>query len=294
MANVKSVPSTPKLSKKLSPEYDLCTDEGDESKIPASSSSAQVQPANDLPDLQGEIKLLQKAILAKRKSERDGTKDFMQLKHYYNGGVGSVTITNDGFIGSLNSIAQGTTNFTRIGDAINQHGITIRLMLRYEPIGTSQTLANWVPPVCRLVVWRNSVPDNVPPLITDLVEFTSSVPTSDVSVYTANGSSVPDGMITAFRNPFTFDRNHVYHDEVIEIKNNIWLAGTGAVVVGTWHKTFHIDLHKVKTIYYGSTANLIVTNSLCWAMIMESSTVSPAHITYSYTYDLTFNDADLS
>lgn len=296
--NVKpiSVPSTPsRVVPKLSQEYDLCESEQkvviyDDVPTPTPPPT----PVDPVPNLQAEIRLLQKSLLSRRSASSADT----AIKHFYISNAGTLTAATPGVFGTLNSIAQGTTAFTRIGNAINNRTLTIRMLLRFVPNGTSSTLLDWVPPQIRFVVWRNAVPDNIPPTVNEFCEYTSGVPTSDISVFTSSAAGYPNHTMTAFRNPYTFDRNHVYLDEKINIHQDSWLAGTGTCMTGAKNFEWHIDFHKAKTTFYAATGNQIVTNNMCYALVVEHSAGTaantPANVSYQYTGDLTFNDADMT
>lgn len=289
-----NVSATPKSSvSKKDVECQIFEEYVELKQIPPPTPPPTPIPAS-LSTTDDEIRILQQALLSKRGTPSANT----AIKHSFGGLTQTLSAATTAVTGSLNSVAQGTTTLTRIGNAINMHAITLRTLWKFVPTATSAVVTDWVAPTIRFVVWRSAVPVNVPAGITDFMEFTSLAPTSNIAPYTAAGATQPTGATLAVRNPYTYDRNHVYLDEVIKIPHNIWLSGTGTVVSG-WHKRdFHINTHLAKTVFYGTTANLIVTNNLCFGAICEfgngTPANTPANVAFSMNSDLTFNDADLT
>lgn len=76
------------------------------------------------------------------------------------------------------------------------------------------TPANWLEPKFRILIYRSVIPLNVPPIITDVIEKTSGVPTADGVLLTSGGAAAGPYDMIAYRSPGNFDEFEVFHDEV--------------------------------------------------------------------------------
>lgn len=248
--------------------------------------SVPIQPNEE------EIQLLQQALIQSLNEERSRRSQSNNvIKHAYSTSSTNVYSTQMLTV-SVNQVAQGTASNQRNQGAIENVGLTCRFKLSYVPGTTVNSGAGWKPPGVRILLWKSLVPNNQAPVIADVVEYTTGVPTSNVSVLTS-GRGANDGMNQAFRNPITFDRIHVEYDELHYIPYAAWSqGGTIANVIGAMKFNKHFKLF-AKTNFSGTIAASVVTDA--WYLTFMSDALAAAGPTDGIqcegTTDFTFVDS---
>lgn len=231
-------------------------------------------PPSDAPDFQAEIDLLRK--LLNSRGERGEDSDIV---HAYSGIASLNFASATPILATFNALVAGTSPGQRVTNAIACHSGTFRF--RFQYVSTSNATANTVaPPSIRIVVYREKVPNAVPPTAANAIEWTSGVPTSSnvfLTSFGASNTTNANGSMTAFRSPITFDNFHIYHDRVHTFKPMVTPIVTAAVTAG-WNQfgaiteSFHIPFHGAKTTYAGTLGTSITTNGLSYIILSDTPT----------------------
>lgn len=230
-----------------------------------------------------ERQLYQKALLQMYRS-RDSRSN-ANVKHLYDTQVQTIN-SSTSFATQINDPVAGTGIDRRTGDAIYNHGVTIRMSLRFIPTASIATTAAWTPSY-RIILIREHIPQGGA-----LVENPgSNPPVSPDTAYSNLGASnllVP----TFVRNPNSYDNWHVFHDKTYHMPNQLTYAGAAGqyMQTGFAEHTFHFDLHKSKTVFWDANGGAVSEN-LIYFYVLTDAVTAQVPIQVQYTKDYTFSDA---
>lgn len=179
------------------------------------------------------------------------------------------------------------------------HGGTLRFSYQVIPDnGGSVTVINWIEPKFRVLVYRAYVPITCPPIISEVIEYTTAAPTNDGVLLTSGAAAAGPYDMIAARSPLNFDQFHMYHDKVHSGKfSSVWSqGGTNIAFTGGGHGKEHIDFKHVKVTYYSTTANSVSTNAIFFVVICDkAAALSTGYsVVFRYHWDVTFSSADVT
>lgn len=279
LSNKSVVPSTPRISR----DYELCEEYVElKSNVPPTPPPSPALPSAD--DLSKEIELLRSVVLSSR-----GSRSSRDIKHIY--GIGNALTPTDGaaVFGLINTVATGTGQNTRAGNAIFNHSVTIRITSDYIPAATA-SLAVIQPSQYRIFIWRDSVPCAAGvPTYANVFVTGAVVPIVNPTTLFA---TLGEADVNAVRNPNTFDRYHILYDETKTLTGRpIGLSATTGAIVGSHHETIHIDFNNSKTTYFSTGSTDIVTNQLNIGIASNGASTFGGNIVFDFTTDFTFSDA---
>lgn len=190
---------------------------------------------------------------------------------------------------SLNNISPGTDYNQRVGRQIRLHHLTIRGHINWQLAATTTTAAYTDNPV-RIVVLRDRMPI--------AAQIWATTPSGAISVDNTSyvilmNSGGPSGNSTAPTNINTHGfRYEVLHDEVHANPASTVALLSSTTYVGMGSKMFHIhiDLKRVKSIYYDDTAGAdLMTNEIVLYYMQDGNPSGWTPI-IDWTSDLAFSD----
>lgn len=286
----KSIPQTPKSV--LSEEYFEPERKENSKSAGISGGNSEEQhliptptPSSSPVDLTAEVELLRKVLKASRRSP--GGAD-ASIKHMYTANAALTPTDGAAVFISLNSIAAGTTQTTRTGNAIWNYSVTYRFVATYIPAATAN-LASIQPSQFRIVVFRAAIPDATPATYANIFSQAAAIPIVDPNALFV---TLGTGDMNAVRNPNTFDFYHIISDELFNMTHTpIGLSATTGALVGAHAATRHIDLHKSKTTFFSTGANDVVTNGINLMIISNGATADGGNFNIEMTTDFVFSDA---
>lgn len=236
-----------------------------------------------------EIRLLRQVIISEKSKGRPQEE---LLKHNYFTGGSSTIVDGTPLFVALNSIANGTDPYERLGGAINNHSLTLKMLVTYLPVA-SPTLAAIQPRRLRIIIFRSIVPTTTPPVYADIYD-TTTTPITDGTAMLCTLNSGTD--ILAVRNYLTFDQYHVLYDKFhAPVSNPLLLSATTGVNVGEQLIEIYVDFHRSNTTFFDVGVNDIVTNGLTM-IISTNSTINAygQNMGISFTGDMVYSDAPMS
>lgn len=234
-------------------------------------------------ELSKEIDLLRKVYLSE---SRRGHESNTLIKNLQFSNAGA-PVDGTPLIISLNSIATGQDSNDRLGPSIWNHGCTIRLVANYLPT-VSANVAVLAPAFIRAVIYRDKVPLTTPPTYAQAFN-TGAAPITDQD---ALFGTLGTGDVQSVRNPVTFDRFHVLHDEYIHVPARpVMSTATTGYFTGAIIKTIHVDFNKSKTTYFAGALTDIATNQLTMIVMSNSAATKGGAIGVGWTVHTTFSDA---
>lgn len=262
-------------------EFDFVSEEG-ECKISASPPPSPSQKSFKLDadvskaTIKDEIKFLRQQLLGKSSGNSGAANDF-NLKHNIQQFAQTVS---DGvpLIVNLNTIAQGTTSVTRIGNAVNNVSTTLRFRLQYLPNSSGGTNFSFpaanVPCFVRVVAVEYFLPINVPATYATTVANTSSTfPATDDEIF-VTGAVTAGNDVNMARIPFTQQVCRILHDEVLSVApaqfaSYVAVATSSVILCGASNHMAHIKHHS-QTVYAGTAGTDIISNYIVLFFFTDS------------------------